>query len=651
MRDRLLTRLRSSAPWLAIAVLAVAIAWSFAVTVLRHTWPMGLPLDDSYAYLASARQLGRGGFAALSGGLWPIVLAPFWLLGARGHALVWVSFVVSSALYVATVVGVARVIEPIGGKRAAVIGAGVTLAIAPFAWAALSGTEVALTSALVVDVIRRLRAAPRTGAPPWPLALGLVAVALSYPALVIAIVGVAAIGRRCDGRAAAWWLAPLAAPLAWLIAHRLVTGHGLPGVAPSSLPGFDTGHGLSGFDVASGWEVVTSTGRLLRGLFWDATGPFVWPTLFALAWLAGAVRVAWWARRERQHLVGAVILGAPFAILLAAIAWSVLPVDRAVAPAFPLLAIPVGCAFAPIRRAAIVHAAISIAVAIVVAIAAIPGLVASARRYAQGAVTLNTGVAAIGDFVHRKLPAATVLAHAAGAIAYLGDVPVLAMPAEIANHGPGAQFEFLDNLPVEQRVTHFASSPARMGTSEFFAADLLHTRDPGLQLLVADWDHTGTGRRPLTPHPGWAIVDRINVADLASEAAHRWIGALDPGDLPAARSMIGRSVGASGLVLDGGRTIRGGRERFTLTVDPARPVRLLLRTGGARAYPSHEAIASPVTLRILDVAGRELARATLPPPDGRFVEVAFALPAGLTTVHTQADSPYRVFHWFALQPD
>ena len=63
---------------------------------------MGLPLDDSYIYLTYAKQFGRaqpftyfpgGGYSAGSTSvLWPMLLAPFWTLGARGHALVWVSF-------------------------------------------------------------------------------------------------------------------------------------------------------------------------------------------------------------------------------------------------------------------------------------------------------------------------------------------------------------------------------------------------------------------------------------------------------------------------------------------------------------------------------------------------------------------------------
>src|ERR1041384_6991851 len=101
-----------------IALVAVAVAWAFAVTVLRHTRPMGLPLDDSYIYLTYAKQFGRGQpFTYFPGGgysagstsiLWPMLLAPFWTLGARGHALVWVSFSLCAALYAAVAAGCYR---------------------------------------------------------------------------------------------------------------------------------------------------------------------------------------------------------------------------------------------------------------------------------------------------------------------------------------------------------------------------------------------------------------------------------------------------------------------------------------------------------------------------------------------------------------
>ncbi|MEJ7603551.1 MAG: hypothetical protein WKG01_37035, partial [Kofleriaceae bacterium] len=227
----------------------------------------------------------------------------------------------------------------------------------------------------------------------------------------------------------------------------------------------------------------------------------------------------------------------------------------------------------------------------------------------------------------------------------------------------GSRFEFLEALPPERRFTHFAYYPAWLGTSELYGDVILQTPlrpafekrrlvgDSDMQILVASWDHVGTGERLLVPQEGWRMVDRIDVADLASERAHGWSGALGRrkvGDPTARWSFVHREVAGQGLVLDGGRTIRGGRERFSITVDPTRPTRLVLRTGGQRSYPFHDALETPVTLRVLD-GTRELTTVTLPAPRGPLHEVALDVPAGVRAVQISATGAYRAFHWFVLQ--
>jgi hypothetical protein len=739
--------LRNHAPAMVIVAVAVAIAVAFAVTVLRHTQPMGLPLDDSYIYLTYAKQFGRGEpFTYFQGGgysagstsvLWPMVLAPFWTLGARGHALVWVSYIACTVFYAASALGVLRVVRRLtGDDMAGVAGALVLLGIAPFAWSALSGMEVAFASTLLVATIALVIDQPATGPPRRSLAVCLAMTSLSRPEatlLVAGVVGLAALARlrQRDARAAAWWLAPLAAPAAWVIANKLVAGNFFPntGVAKSYfyLPGFDWTYWLD--------TLWATTGQMLKGLFWADASPLVWPKLVALLWLVGVVRVVIWARAERRYLAGALIAGGPLVLAMAVVAssglWS-FQNYRYVAPMFPLLAIGVGVALArrrgagptprglrstlgPIlalaagvagllaiapRGGAIaitlvasaaaflmllpVHLARTIALGLALglfATAARPGLEGDARLFAQGALDTNTQVVAIGRYLHDKLPEARVMFHDAGAIAYYGDGQVHDMlglvtnhQAGIANHGAGARFEFLEALPVEARPTHFAYYPAWLGSAEFFGEVLLQTplrprlkalaKAPlvggaDMQLIEARFDHVGTGERPLTEYRGWHVVDRIDVAHLASERAHGWRGALGrrkTGDPTARWSVVGRDTGDRGLVLDGGRTIRGGPssppgERFAFAVDRTEPARLVLRTGGAPSYPWHEALTLPVELVVYDAEDRELARLTLDPPGGPFVEHVIELPAGVTGIRTVASGPYRVFHWFVLQRD
>jgi len=184
-----MTRSSSSRPrWraelgiqVAIAACAIAVVWTFAAYTLRRADEFGLPLEDGYIYLTYAKQIGRGEFftyypgggysAGSTSPLWPMLVAPFWTLGARGHALVWVSFGLCGALYTATCVGCYRVVRTLAGAWMGVVSAALVLLIAPFAWTCLSGMEVAFASALLVATIVIMLREPAVGPPSKLLAV------------------------------------------------------------------------------------------------------------------------------------------------------------------------------------------------------------------------------------------------------------------------------------------------------------------------------------------------------------------------------------------------------------------------------------------------------------------------------------------------
>lgn len=690
-----LKRITPFIPAAIVVALAVFIAWAFAAMTLRYAGSMGLPLDDSYIYLTYAKQFGRaepftyysgGGYSAGSTSvLWPMLLAPFWTLGARGHALVWVSFGMCTVLYALVALGCYRFVRALSNEVSGVLAAVLVLAIAPFAWGALSGMEVAFAAALLIATVLLLARGVPEGRPGGLLIICLAATSLSRPEAMllvglIVLVHVIQRLRRRAWRAAAWWLVPLLPPLLWLLANRLIAGNFFPntGVAKSHFY-------LPGFDWTYWWHAVTTqTGKLVAGLWWDPKSPLVWPRVVALGFLVGAVRVGLWAHREKRYLVGVLVVLGPFAMMLAVIASSGLwnfQNYRYIAPALPLFMIPVGLALAPPKRLAqpwLRRAWLAAAIIVVAwfANAARPGLTADMKLYAQGAMDTNTQVVAIGKYIHKRLPNASIMFHDAGAIAYYGDGRVYDMlglvtnhQTAIANNGAGARFEFLESLPVDARPTHFAYYPGWLGTADFYGEALLHTMlRPGIeprrlvgegdmQILVASWDHVRTGERPLNDHTGWSVVDRIDIADLASERAHGWNGRLGRrafGDPTARWSLVHRET-QNGLVIDGGRTIRGGGERFTVHVDPAKPSRLVIRTGGQRSYPWHEAITAPVELKLF-VRGKQLGHLTVAPPSGAFSELTFDLPpqalkGGVAELRVEAKGIYRVFHWFVLQPE
>jgi hypothetical protein len=685
-------RLRPYVPTAIIVALAAVIVWSFAAMTLRFAGSMGLPLDDSYIYLTYAKQFGRaepftyypgGGYSAGSTSvLWPMLLAPFWTLGARGHALVWISFGLCGALYAAVAVGCYRFVAQLRDQISGLLCGVMVLVIAPFAWCSLSGMEVAFAAALLVATLLLLARESGEGPPSRLLAIVLAATSLARPEATLLVGAIVAVrvaqrARARNWRAAAWWLVPLAPVTLWLLANKLIAGNFFPntGVAKSHfyLPGFDWTYWVE--------TVRMLSGRMLRGLFWDTTSPLIWPRLIAALYLVGAVRVGIWAWRDKQLLVGALVVLAPFVMLFAVVAssglWS-FQNYRYIAPAIPLLLIPVAIALSPVAKSLALrrawHAG-AIVLVVLFARAGRPRLIADMKLFAQGAMDTNTQVVAIGKYLRRKLPDASVMFHDAGAIAYYGDGRVYDMlglvtnhQAGVANNGPGARFEFLESLPVERRPTHFAYYPGWMGTPEFFGEVLLHTSlrrgieprrlvgEGDMQILVANWDHAGTGERPMNDHSGWALVDRVDIADIESERAHQWVGRMGRrrfGDPTARWSITDRST-VTGLVIDGGRTIRAGGERFTVHVDPTAPTRVVLRTGGQKSYGWHEAIDKPVKIKLF-TGSKLLGELTIAPPMGVFSELTFNLPAhalrASSDLHTEANGIYRVFHWFVLQPE
>jgi hypothetical protein len=180
-----------------------------------------------------------------------------------------------------------------------------------------------------------------------------------------------------------------------------------------------------------------------------------------------------------------------------------------------------------------------------------------------------------------------------------------------------------------------------------------------MQVITASWDRAHSGERPLNDHTGWAIVDRLDVADLASERAHHWRGGLGRRTfgVPTAHwTIVESETSGAGLVIDGGRTIREhDGERFTVELDPDKPTRIVIRTGGKAQYGFHEPITKPITLELF-ADKKKLGHLTVAPPAGQFSELSFNLPqrafhTRAVELRTEASAPYRVFHWFVLQPE
>ena len=138
--------------WVPIAFVVLFLAARTLSAVLGKLGHPGAALDDAYIHFQYARALAEGhplrfqpGEPISSGAtsvLWPIVLAPFWALGAKGNAILWPAWFFSFCALGALSWEAAQLTQKLAGRAAAAGAAALVLAFGGFLWFAAGGMEV-----------------------------------------------------------------------------------------------------------------------------------------------------------------------------------------------------------------------------------------------------------------------------------------------------------------------------------------------------------------------------------------------------------------------------------------------------------------------------------------------------------------------------
>ena len=685
-----------------LAAFGVSLAYMFVAHDRAGT--LGFPIDDSYIYLTYAKQIGRlepmtyypGGpySAGATSPLWPFVLAPFWSIGFRGYAFVYAAFFVSAAFVAATTALVFRLTETITNRWFAVPAACAALLSGTFTYGSLAAMEVGLAATMLLWVVLRLIRERDRPAPSRTALVLLALTSLTRPELTVLIAGFVVL--RCAAslalkrpRLALRWLAPLALPLLWVVTNKLIAGNFFPntGVAKSHFyqPSFTLEYY---FDL-----LPRLFGDMFKGLFWSVKSPLWHSKLVGLLSVLGLVRLAMWAKRERQYWPALMLAGAPIALIGAVIgasgAWN-FHNYRYISAAFPWLAVLTALGLAlpavwldsrarwkwPLRLA-------PLAVAGLIAALSLGELTANMRYFAQGVRDTNDQVVKIGHFIRDGLPPdAHVAFHDAGAIAYYGNgrvTDILGLVtnryARHANAGPGTRFENLEHIDPNQRPTHFAYYRGWLGTMAVFDKTVLRTPlrrstysgkprlvgGGNMEVMKARWDAMGSGHEPCDAQPGWKVVDRVDIADRRSEAAHDYRADLGKRRYrdPTAKWSDARTApcGARRSITDGGRVQRGpGGERFRVSVDPDRPVRLIVRTGGTDHPKSKTSKVGPTVSVAVD--GVKVGDIVVSGTSQRLRDDVLEIPASSFSrerveieMSVKPHRPYRSFQYFVLQPE
>jgi hypothetical protein len=647
--------------------------------VLAKVGHAAATLDDAYIHFQYARALASGhplqyqaGAPVTSGAtsmLWPALLAPFWLLGARDDAIMWPAWALSFAALGGLAWEAAALTRRLAGRTAAVGAGAMTITFGGLVWCAASGMEV-LPFAWAIARASRLasewsEAAPadRTNRRLGELAALAWASALFRPEGAVTALFVAAtvalFPRRPVWRDRALAAAPAFAVLALPLLLWALTGSPRSNTAVVKLlPGnpYYTGEGLTA-TIESYMKLLV--GSLLNGEAHAAEfiprggAPLAMAGLGAVAVLASQTRARW---RGAAVILLALTMFAP--CFYYTFLWNRL---RYLWPFATGWLIGLACLA---RLAGDLAGSVRPRWRVVTGLAcgAFVGLFASKLDWviddvAQSASGIDRQQVALGRWAKDALlPNARIGVNDTGAIAYFGDhvtFDVVGLTTEGEGRywvaGAGSRLEHYERLQAtapEKLPTHFIVYPEWMAMDAVLgeplhAATVTDSSILGgttMRAYVADWSKLGSGELPWTPVGGGRVVDAMDVADLESERDHDYqlLGARD-----------GEEVAHQGIAPEGATVVDGGRtrrtlERFTAHLPPGQPVRCIVRLDG-RAGTRVTVFADGKPAGGFEVGDDEdwIERAVdLPPAEGPRTAVELRTAGGAVTV----------FHYWFVTP-
>ena len=586
--------------------------------ILQAAGEPAAPLDDSFIHLTYARGLAQGHFFSYVPGegyssgatslLWPLLLAPFHVLGLRGVSLLWAAWLLGTLAHAGLATEVYRLTRRLAGDAAAG-GAAVMCSIFPaFAWFAWSGMETVALGWLLLRTARVAAAycEPEAGheRPGLPalIALAFLAPLLRPEGALASLMAVTAIALAGKGRG---WrrlvaLAPLGGPLVVPLLNLILAGH-----AASSTAQVKWAVGNPYYSASAALGLAGANAKILIGNIMDGgdwTSVFL-PERSSIPILLGAIALPIAAARRRVPVhglfVAMVALGALVPCTYLSFLWNRL---RYVWPFAGAWFVLLGCLAREVGdlarlwrpRLAFVTPLLAGALAGVL-VTRLPWAI---RDLAQSATAVQRQQVALGRWAKDHLPAdARIGVNDTGAIAYLSGRPtfdVVGLTTEGEARywvaGAGSRFEHYEKMPRERLPTHFIVYPQWMACAPVLGPQL-HEETVLEQSILggatmtvyeARWDLLGTGALPDAPPPRMTLVDEVDVADVESEETHGYdlAGTWDQDNQAAS---YGTRIGVDAReVADGGRMNRQ-RDRFRVKLPPGKAASLVMRVTGEAA--------------------------------------------------------------------
>ncbi len=653
--------------WLSVTLATLELARRTVSGVLAQTGGIpAVPLDDAFIHFQFAKSYALleplvyspgdrpvGGATSL---LWPLVLAPGWLLGLREEQLIWAAWGLGFLSLGLLAHETRRLAERLVAWPLALVAGALTLGFGGSVWGAGSGMEGIPFAWLLVRSARRasewVEAPGQAGERRWRrwelLALAVLTPAMRPEGALASLLIAGALALR--PRAGTRWLAlpALGAAFTPQLLYLLLTGR--PTSTTLSVKWL--------FASPYAWQAPQQLVANVRLLFGTLLDGKVWSAIFlppgsapvaTLGLVALLVSLREPRHRFRRGAALVIALGVLIPATYDSFLWNRLrylwPFAAGWFIGLMVLAQELGAWLSSLwRPLGWVPGLASLGV--VVKLTQLLPL--TFHDLAESSDAIRRQQVSLGHWARAHLPEdARIGVSDTGAIGYLSerrtfDVVGLTTRDEARYWaaGAGSRFEHYERLTPAERPTHFILYPHWFACPPLLGAPLTSRTVLGATILggetmvanVADWSVLGSGERPLE-EPAATLLDRLDVADLVSEAEHGYV----LGQATQAQNTLRES--------DDGRAdgFRDGRssEHFSLEVAPgaiwvlrvgaAQPLRLDLSVDGVPAG-SVELDASPWQERRLELGPHT--------------------PAGRRPVQVRsADGrPYAAGHYWSLMP-
>jgi hypothetical protein len=602
---------------------ALASAVYISSTLYYTQGHLSLPLDDPFIYFQYARQAASGHFLQYNTGdpattgatslLYMLLLVPPFWLGVDGvaivvYALFWGGIVLGLCGRELRILG-----RLLGSPFAGELACALFFLCGPLLWGFLSGMEIGLFSFAILFALRQVieKGGSRLVAAAILLALARPEGVLLYGLLILWLLS--SKGRR--GVRDHWfWILPLGLVLGQALLYKFLTGSwGSTGLAAKwrfSAPHFSWAEliryilfdyaeyikGILGGSMGhqTSTQLLAYDGNYRRMVF----APFF--LTFFVAEVGGRI-AAEWKLKEGGHALLASLWFALGILATCTLVEYDAHFNRYQQPFIPLFLLFAALAVARLRTLAGEwgkHVAEGVA-GFFVLWGGISALF-FAVTYGTNAADIHHMQIEMGHFIRENTPAhARVAINDAGAIRYFGQrqtVDLIGLTSvgfsESWRHGSGSTYERLESMADGMRPDYFAIFPNWFNFPPHVFLQPLHSIrllkpsivDAEKILYRAQWDGTVDAAKIWEPsleldRRDWAVVDRLDVADVQNEAVHayrstvRIRGDEEANLLLALPLRAGRDV----LLLDGGRTVTGG-ESFVMSLHLDRRAHLIMRT-------------------------------------------------------------------------